>query len=97
MTRLGGALHTACSSPADGAAREAMLLGSCEAGIAFSNSSVTLIHGMSRPLGASFHIPHGERAPRGCSREKTARAQDAAQAGHRRQAADTGRRVAARG
>ncbi|EOD13076.1 hypothetical protein EMIHUDRAFT_437150 [Emiliania huxleyi CCMP1516] len=59
MRRLGGALHTACSSPADGAAREAMLLGSCEAGIAFSNSSVTLIHGMSRPLGASFHIPHG--------------------------------------
>jgi alcohol dehydrogenase len=27
--------------------------------MAFSNSSVTLIHGMSRPLGANFHIPHG--------------------------------------
>ena len=25
---------------------------SCQAGMAFSNSSVTLIHGMSRPLGA---------------------------------------------
>ena len=33
---------------------------------------------VNRPLGASFHIPHGERAPRGCSREKTARAQGAA-------------------
>jgi hypothetical protein len=29
--------------------------------MAFSNASVTLIHGMSRPLGAAFHIP---RAPR---------------------------------
>lgn len=29
------------------------------AGIAFSNSSVTLIHGMSRPIGAHFHVPHG--------------------------------------
>ena len=30
-----------------------------QAGIAFSNSSVTLIHGMSRPIGAFFHVPHG--------------------------------------
>ena len=29
------------------------------AGVSFSVSSVTLIHGMSRPLGARFHIPHG--------------------------------------
>lgn len=29
------------------------------AGAAFSNASVTLIHGMSRPLGALFHVPHG--------------------------------------
>ena len=30
-----------------------------KAGIAFNNSSVTLVHGMSRPIGALFHIPHG--------------------------------------
>jgi len=59
MQKLGGALYTACHSPSDAAAREAMLLGSCQAGMAFSNASVTLIHGMSRPLGALFHIPHG--------------------------------------
>ena len=59
MHKLGGSLYTACESPNDAAAREAMLLGSCQAGMAFSNASVTLIHGMSRPLGALFHIPHG--------------------------------------
>ncbi|UJL48295.1 iron-containing alcohol dehydrogenase [Virgibacillus sp. NKC19-16] len=40
-------------------AREAMALGSLQAGIAFSNSSVCLVHGMSRPIGALFHVPHG--------------------------------------
>jgi len=59
MDKLGKSLYTACHQPADAAAREAMLLGSCQAGMAFSNASVTLIHGMSRPLGARFHIPHG--------------------------------------
>jgi len=59
MAKLGKSLYTSCRAPSDATAREQMLLGSCEAGIAFSNSSVTLIHGMSRPLGANFHIPHG--------------------------------------
>jgi alcohol dehydrogenase class IV len=36
-----------------------MMLGATEAGLAFSNSSVALVHGMSRPLGAHFHLPHG--------------------------------------
>ncbi|WP_143414585.1 iron-containing alcohol dehydrogenase [Halobacillus massiliensis] len=40
-------------------AREAMCLGSLQAGMAFSNSSVCLVHGMSRPIGALFHVPHG--------------------------------------
>lgn len=44
---------------ADETAREAMMLGSTLAGIAFSNASVALVHGMSRPIGAAFHIPHG--------------------------------------
>ncbi len=36
-----------------------MLLASCMAGMAFSNASVALVHGMSRPVGALFHVPHG--------------------------------------
>ncbi len=40
-------------------AREAMMLGSTLAGTAFSNASVALVHGMSRPIGAAFHVPHG--------------------------------------
>ncbi|AEF53354.1 MULTISPECIES: iron-containing alcohol dehydrogenase [Marinomonas] len=43
----------------DETAREAMMLGSTLAGIAFSNASVALVHGMSRPIGAAFHVPHG--------------------------------------
>ena len=34
------------------------MLGSTLAGIAFSNSSVALVHGMSRPIGL-YHVPHG--------------------------------------
>ena len=40
-------------------ARVQMSIAATEAGIAFNNSSVTLVHGMSRPIGALFHIPHG--------------------------------------
>lgn len=41
------------------AAREAMMLAATQAGLAFSNASVALVHGMSRPMGVHFHIPHG--------------------------------------
>ncbi len=40
-------------------AREQMSLAALEAGAAFNNSSVTIVHGMSRPIGALFHVPHG--------------------------------------
>lgn len=40
-------------------ARKQMALASFEAGVAFNNSSVTIVHGMSRPIGALFHLPHG--------------------------------------
>lgn len=40
-------------------ARAEMSLAALEAGVAFNNASVTVIHGMSRPIGALFHIPHG--------------------------------------
>ena len=36
-----------------------MMHAATQGGIAFSNASVTLIHGMSRPIGAHFHGPHG--------------------------------------
>jgi len=52
-------LRAACHEPADRKAREALMLAATQAGIAFSNASVTLIHGMSRPVGARFHVPHG--------------------------------------
>lgn len=40
-------------------ARENMLLGSTLAGMAFVNASVAAVHGLSYPLGAKFHVPHG--------------------------------------
>jgi alcohol dehydrogenase class IV len=52
-------LRAAYHNGADAQAREAMMLGSTLAGIAFSNASVALVHGMSRPIGAAFHVPHG--------------------------------------
>jgi alcohol dehydrogenase class IV len=52
-------LPIAYFEPHNRAAREAMMLAATQAGIAFSNSSVALVHGMSRPIGAKFHVPHG--------------------------------------
>lgn len=43
----------------DQKAREEMMLGATLAGVAFSNASVALVHGMSRPIGAFYHVPHG--------------------------------------
>ena len=43
----------------DKEAREKMMLGATLAGVAFSNASVALVHGMSRPIGAFYHVPHG--------------------------------------
>ncbi len=43
----------------DGAARALVMTGQLQAGMAFSNASVALVHGMSRPLGALFGVPHG--------------------------------------
>ena len=40
-------------------AREQMSIAALEAGIAFNNASVTVVHGMSRPIGAIFHVAHG--------------------------------------
>ncbi|MFH1718413.1 MAG: iron-containing alcohol dehydrogenase [Planctomycetota bacterium] len=54
-----GSIRQAWHDGADEDARQNMLIGSFQAGIAFSNSSVGLVHSMSEPLGACFHVPHG--------------------------------------
>jgi alcohol dehydrogenase class IV len=59
MALIARHIRTACAEPDDRAAREAMMLGATTAGMAFSNASVALVHGMSRPIGAFFHVPHG--------------------------------------
>jgi alcohol dehydrogenase class IV len=56
---IGAHLRRAVSTPDDEDAREAMMLGATLAGAAFSNASVALVHGMSRPIGAHFHLAHG--------------------------------------
>jgi alcohol dehydrogenase class IV len=43
----------------DREARAAMMLAATQGGMAFANSSVALVHGMSRPIGALFHLAHG--------------------------------------
>jgi alcohol dehydrogenase class IV len=41
------------------AAREAMLLGSLLAGMAFANAPVGAVHALAYPLGGHYHLPHG--------------------------------------
>ena len=52
-------LRTAYREPNNHEARAGMMLAACQGGMAFANSSVCLVHGMSRPIGAVFHVPHG--------------------------------------
>ena len=52
-------LETAWREPGNRPAREGMMLAATLGGMAFANSSVALVHGMSRPIGAVFHVPHG--------------------------------------
>ena len=52
-------LPTAFHDGSNEEARVEMSVAAVESGIAFNNASVTLIHGMSRPIGALFHVPHG--------------------------------------
>lgn len=59
IKRIFNNLRKAYRSGDDIEARNEMALGALEAGIAFNNSSVTIIHGMSRPIGALFNVPHG--------------------------------------
>ena len=52
-------IRRAYNNSKDQEAREKLMTGATLAGIAFSNSSVALVHGMSRPIGAFYHVPHG--------------------------------------
>ena len=56
---ISGSMRQAWANGENIEARTDMMIGASIAGMAFSNSSVALVHGMSRPIGAYFHIHHG--------------------------------------
>ncbi len=59
VKRIFNSLYECYIHPNNAAARTDMATAATEAGMAFNNSSVTIIHGMSRPIGALYHVPHG--------------------------------------
>jgi len=59
ITKIHANLYNAWSDAGNEKAREAMSLAALQGGLAFTNSSVCLVHGMSRPLGLVFRLPHG--------------------------------------
>lgn len=59
LKRIFANLPTAYNEPENEPAREQMLIAAYEAGVCINNASVTIVHGMSRPIGALFHVPHG--------------------------------------
>jgi alcohol dehydrogenase class IV len=52
-------LLTVCEDGKNLAARQAMLLGACLAGQAFSNAPVAAVHALAYPVGGIFHVAHG--------------------------------------
>jgi alcohol dehydrogenase class IV len=56
---VAGNLYAALKEPNNREAREGMMLAACQGGMVFANSSVCLVHGMSWPIGAIYHVPHG--------------------------------------
>jgi alcohol dehydrogenase class IV len=56
---LAGNLPGAWGNGKDLDAREKTMLGAYQAGLSFGNASVALVHGLSRPIGAIFHVAHG--------------------------------------
>lgn len=59
VKRISEYLPVAYKNGYDLKARNEMAIAAFEAGICINNSSVTIVHGMSRPIGALFHVPHG--------------------------------------
>ena len=52
-------IYAVDKDPKDLKARESLMLAATLGGLAFSNASICLVHGMSRPLGSNFKVPHG--------------------------------------
>ena len=52
-------IHEACHNGRNAEARQAMLIGSMLAGMAFANAPVAAVHALAYPIGARFHVPHG--------------------------------------
>ncbi|MES2900957.1 MAG: iron-containing alcohol dehydrogenase [Pseudomonadota bacterium] len=59
LALLSANLITATQNGSDLIARQAMLLGACLAGQAFSNAPVAAVHALAYPIGGIFHVPHG--------------------------------------
>jgi len=57
---IGRCLPSAVDEPENMEYREAMMLASLEAGLAFSNASLGLVHAMAHSLGGKLDMPHGE-------------------------------------
>ncbi len=59
LSLLSKNLLRACQHGSDIEARQAMLVGACLAGQAFSNAPVAAVHALAYPIGGIFHVPHG--------------------------------------
>jgi alcohol dehydrogenase class IV len=59
ITKVKDCLRRAWAEPNNREAREGMSAAALQGGLSFTNSSVCLVHGMSRPLGVVFRLPHG--------------------------------------
>jgi alcohol dehydrogenase len=59
LSLLSRNLIPACENGANLEARQAMLLGACLAGQAFSNAPVAAVHALAYPIGGIFHVAHG--------------------------------------
>ena len=59
MRLIGGNLEAMIATPHDIALREKIMLGSMQAGLAFSNAILGAVHAMSHSLGGFLDLPHG--------------------------------------
>lgn len=59
LTLLAGNIREVCHNGRNREARQAMLLGSMLAGMAFANAPVAAVHALAYPVGARFHVAHG--------------------------------------